>query len=179
MHLFSVSLAFSGEQLPGPVSCTSDYGDPWRRGCGHLRQRPNGSSISRGEGAKLRGTRHGLCCLFGAIHELPPSLSSTPSQAFINWVCEHTSGPPVWHACPPLVVQMTPKHTHLYSYFVCSSTNYALNTHTAYVCRLANQNARRNTFGTVFVNRKLFTSTTLYLHTHTHTRTHTHTYYMY
>lgn len=88
-----------------PVGCW----DAWWRGCSHLRQRPNGSPFPRGERAELRGTRHGLRCLLGALHKLP----SSPPQSHLNWMCEHTLGLPVWLTWPPLVVQMTPQQTHV------------------------------------------------------------------
>lgn len=45
--------------------------DARRRGCGHLRQGPNGSPVPRGERAELHRTRHGVRRLLGTLQELP------------------------------------------------------------------------------------------------------------
>ncbi len=91
---------------------TAGCWDARRGGCGHLRQRPNGSPVPWGERAELCGTCYGLRRLLRALHELP----SSPPHPHLERVCEHAFRPPVWPAWPLLFIQMTPNiHTHTHT----------------------------------------------------------------
>lgn len=128
-----------------PIGCW----DPRRRGCGHLRQRPDGSPIPWGERAELRGTRHGLRRLLGALYELP----SSPPHPRLEWVRERTLEPPARPARLPLFTQMTPKHalslTQKHHMHAAIPTLNALHTHRAHVhtltvCKHAGESERRD-----------------------------------
>lgn len=91
--------------------CPAGLWDSRRRGCGHLRQGPNGSSVSRGERAELHRTRHGVRRLLGTLQDLP-----TPPHPLLQPGREVPLQPPVFPAgiaaCPEMTISTSNNHKY-------------------------------------------------------------------